>query len=142
MKIKNVPPWLTALSVTLTLALCLLVAILTVIDFHGHGNTHIDSKNSFVFHEKLHKIYWTRRRRAVISNKLKYDSALDQIFISIKTSSKFHKSRLDVILKTWFKLAKSHVSFASYWPACPRPYRWSLVLLVGVRPFVHKHKTE
>ncbi len=47
-------------------------------------------------------------------NKLKNKfpiTALNDIFISVKTTKTFHKTRLDVILKTWFTLAKDQVNF-------------------------------
>jgi len=34
---------------------------------------------------------------------------LDDIFISVKTSKKFHSSRLKIILETWFNLAPHKV---------------------------------
>lgn len=37
-------------------------------------------------------------------------TSLSDVFISVKTTSNFHRSRLDVILKTWFSLAKDEVS--------------------------------
>lgn len=36
---------------------------------------------------------------------------LEDIFISVKTTKKNYASRLDVIIKTWFQLAKDHVWF-------------------------------
>lgn len=35
---------------------------------------------------------------------------LNDIFISVKTTKSFHQTRLDVILRTWFALAKEEVS--------------------------------
>lgn len=35
---------------------------------------------------------------------------LDDIFISVKTTKNYHDSRLSLIIKTWFQLAKSQVS--------------------------------
>ncbi len=35
---------------------------------------------------------------------------LNDIYISVKTTQKFHKARLDLILRTWYKLAQSQVS--------------------------------
>lgn len=35
---------------------------------------------------------------------------LDDIFISVKTTRIFHKSRLDIILDTWYQLAKNQVN--------------------------------
>ena len=48
---------------------------------------------------------------------IKSDLSLDDIFLSIKTTRIFHQSRLEVILNTWFRLAKNQVcasSCASY----------------------------
>ena len=39
------------------------------------------------------------------------DISQDDIFISVKTSRQFHVSRLAVILKTWFQLAKRNTFF-------------------------------
>ena len=36
--------------------------------------------------------------------------SLNDIFISVKTTKKFHRSRLDVIARTWFVLARDQVS--------------------------------
>lgn len=36
---------------------------------------------------------------------------LEDIFISVKTTRIFHRSRLDIILDTWFKFAKNQVKF-------------------------------
>jgi len=35
----------------------------------------------------------------------------EDVFISVKTSRKFHRKRLDVIIKTWFQLAATHTWF-------------------------------
>ena len=34
---------------------------------------------------------------------------IEDVFLSVKTTKKFHRSRLDVILQTWFKLARDQV---------------------------------
>lgn len=36
-------------------------------------------------------------------------TTLDDVFISIKTTAKFHAERLDVVLKTWFSEASNQV---------------------------------
>lgn len=41
-------------------------------------------------------------------------TTLDDIFISVKTTKNFHQSRLDVILKTWFTLARDQVQFSFF----------------------------
>ena len=38
-------------------------------------------------------------------------TTLDDVFISVKTTKNFHASRLDVIIKTWFTLAREQVCF-------------------------------
>lgn len=38
-------------------------------------------------------------------------TSLDDLFISIKTTKAFHHSRLNVILRTWFVLARDQVRF-------------------------------
>jgi len=38
-------------------------------------------------------------------------TTLNDIFISVKTTKNFHSTRLDVILRTWFTLAKDQVNF-------------------------------
>lgn len=35
---------------------------------------------------------------------------MDDLFISVKTTKTFHQSRLNIILKTWFVLAREQVS--------------------------------
>lgn len=40
-------------------------------------------------------------------------TTLDDIFISVKTTKNFHKSRLDLVLKTWFTLARKQTWFFS-----------------------------
>ena len=39
------------------------------------------------------------------------DLSQDDIFISVKTSGQFHQSRLNVILQTWFQLARRNTFF-------------------------------
>ena len=39
------------------------------------------------------------------------ETSLSDIFISVKTSKKFHKSRLGVVLATWFNQARSSTFF-------------------------------
>ena len=41
-------------------------------------------------------------------------TTLDDLFISVKTTKNFHNSRLDVIIKTWFTLAREQVTINFY----------------------------
>nr|XP_002120813.1 beta-1,3-N-acetylglucosaminyltransferase lunatic fringe [Ciona intestinalis] len=54
------------------------------------------------------EIYRDRKVKSVMDNG---KVTLDDIYISVKTSRKFHESRLDPIVKTWFKLAKKQTYF-------------------------------
>lgn len=41
-------------------------------------------------------------------------TVLDDIFISVKTTKNNHDTRLALIIKTWFQLAKGQVSFSFF----------------------------
>ena len=49
-------------------------------------------------------------RPALHKIKLKKSVGLDDVFISVKTSKKFHSTRLKIILETWFNLAPNKVT--------------------------------
>ena len=40
----------------------------------------------------------------------------EDVFISVKTSRKFHRNRLEIIVKTWFQLASEHTWFFTDFP--------------------------
>ena len=48
-------------------------------------------------------------QRAKSNSDYKRNTELHDIFISVKTTNKYHKSRVDLILKTWYLLAKDQV---------------------------------
>lgn len=48
-----------------------------------------------------------------VSEKRAHQTSLEDIFLSVKTTRIFHPSRLEVILNTWFRLAKNQVSSSS-----------------------------
>ncbi|CAL4122255.1 unnamed protein product [Meganyctiphanes norvegica] len=60
---------------------------------------------------------WTRRHEEshnqVATATAGPSTSLDDIFISVKTTKSFHKTRLDLILKTWFPLARQQTWFFS-----------------------------
>ncbi|UXI16013.1 unc-13 A-like protein [Sarcoptes scabiei] len=63
------------------------------------------SRSSFNVPSK--RFYLNRPSSASSSSKIE----LNDIFISVKTTRIFHKSRLDIILDTWYKLAKNQTYF-------------------------------
>lgn len=76
-----------------------------------HGSTHEIGGNrnrskglQSVFDQKL-TIGTIKNRNRTNSNKI----ALNDIFISVKTSKKFHETRLKIILDTWFQQARNQV---------------------------------
>lgn len=60
---------------------------------------------------------WVRRQEEVYNQVATAtagpSTSLDDIFISVKTTKSFHKTRLDLILKTWFPLARQQTWFFS-----------------------------
>ena len=52
-----------------------------------------------------------RKIQSTLPSPRQGDLTQDHIFISVKTSKQFHESRLGVILKTWFQLARSNTFF-------------------------------
>ena len=76
----------------------------------------LESTNEFLFKKDRHRVHWTRTPSAELSstalpNPSRFDkkSPLEYVFISVKTSSKFHLTRLQVIIDTWFNLAPDQV---------------------------------
>lgn len=48
-------------------------------------------------------------RTLFVNNQRRLQTELKDIFISVKTTGKFHKARVEVLLKTWFGLAVDQV---------------------------------
>ena len=79
----------------------------------------LESTHEFLFKKDRHKIHWTKTDQesqssspsTELPNPSRFDkkSPLEYIFISVKTSSKFHLTRLQVIIDTWFNLAPNQV---------------------------------
>ena len=77
----------------------------------------LDSTNEFLFKKDRHRVHWTKPSSmpdlssSSLPNPSRFDkkSPLEYIFISVKTSSKFHLTRLQVIINTWFNLAPNQV---------------------------------
>ena len=64
----------------------------------------------------LHRVHWSKKPKSTYSttdypNPSRFDkkSPLEYIFISVKTATKFHMTRLQVIIDTWFNLAPDQV---------------------------------
>ncbi len=73
-------------------------------------------QDTFLFRRALHKVSWTSTARLDPDwRPSEFDDVTiaDDIFISVKTSKKFHESRLKVILDTWFHLAPNKVILLS-----------------------------
>ena len=70
--------------------------------------------SEFVFRRALHKVSWSSNSKVKsqsnedIKNEQK-DLSFKDVFVSVKTSKKFHQTRLKVILDTWFNLAPKQV---------------------------------
>lgn len=73
--------------------------------------------NDFLFKNRVH---WTKTlttsstpQNNDLLNPSRFDkkSPLEYIFISVKTATKFHMNRLQVIIDTWYNLAPDQVRF-------------------------------
>lgn len=56
-------------------------------------------------------------QRAVTATPQPPTTELDDIFISVKTTKNYHDTRLALIIKTWFQLARDQVSLPSQSPS-------------------------
>jgi hypothetical protein len=71
--------------------------------------------NEFVFRRALHKVSWSSSNSRVKSHSIEDFKeqakviSFKDVFVSVKTSKKFHQTRLKVILDTWFNLAPKQV---------------------------------
>jgi len=81
------------------------------------NRTPIDGNKSNILSELSNHLHLDDTHRPQLkhtNNSLKQKFAttsLNDIFISVKTTKKFHSTRLDVILKSWFALAKEQTYF-------------------------------
>ena len=115
------------LAMALLLALCAgLVYVTVLISSETFGDDQrvkrsLLSDNEYLFKNGLlHRVHWTKTTPATstsgnvgLPNPSRFDkkSPLEYIFISVKTATKFHLNRLQVIIDTWFNLAPDQVSF-------------------------------
>ena len=77
--------------------------------------------NEYLFKNGLlHRVHWMKTTPSTVvsssdpdslPNPSRFDkkSPLEYIFISVKTATKFHLNRLQVIIDTWFNLAPDQV---------------------------------
>ena len=66
----------------------------------------LDSESDFVFRRAVHKVSWSSNLQ---SHRQPKQFGLEDVFVSVKTSEKFHSTRLKVILDTWYNLAPKQV---------------------------------
>lgn len=89
-------------------------------------NNQLDTKNDLVDENELQSLNNVNLDKNVIVDKKLTEyghhgavtatpkpptTVLDDIFISVKTTKNYHDTRLALIIKTWFQLAKGQVSF-------------------------------
>ncbi len=114
------------------LVMAMLAGLLYVCVLYGVGEFDDDSRvkrsllsdNQFLFKNSIHKVHWSKAKKPAkivadhpiendgLPSPSKYDkkTPLEYIFISVKTATKFHLERLQVIIDTWFTLAPDQVS--------------------------------
>ena len=91
----------------------LTICVLTLVGQHQRKDTGLGRRRAHHTDPQLtQSILLTRlasgRSNAVLEPP---ETSLSDIFISVKTSKKFHKSRLGVVLATWFNQASSSTFF-------------------------------
>ena len=130
--------FLNGLALSLLLALGASLVYLTVLISSESFSDDSRVKRSllgdheYLFKNSLHRVHWSKKQisstvqsgsnsnnnimksksQSELPNPHRFDkkSDLEYIFISVKTATKFHLERLQVILDTWFKLAPEQVS--------------------------------
>lgn len=60
--------------------------------------------------ERQEEERWRAMNTVVATATTRPETQLNDIFISVKTTRSFHRTRLDLLLKTWFQLAPKQVS--------------------------------
>lgn len=74
----------------------------------GANHNHIDTVTDYLL-KRQHKTY----ESSVTGTPKPAIITLDDIFITVKTTKLYHNTRLALIIKTWFQLAKQQVSTAA-----------------------------
>jgi len=107
----NIQRWIQISSGVLVLSV-VLVCVFTLVTLPKNGKSSGAVKRKVIhtdpnFSQSI--IY--RKLQSSTKAPVVQKMTLDDVFISVKTSKKFHESRLKVILKTWFQLAKANTYF-------------------------------
>ena len=108
----------TALSLFVVLV-TVLASVITLLNLSreetsSSERTKRSENSSFKFRNKVHKVSWSLARNANLIQPSAFKNPVEDIFISVKTTQKFHESRLDLILRTWYNTAKNNVSISSW----------------------------
>ena len=76
---------------------------------YGIAAFYKSSSNIDDLRRALHQVNWSPDLKVRAQRRSQDVSSLNDVFISVKTSKKFHQTRLKVILDTWFNLAPNKV---------------------------------
>ncbi|KAK4286647.1 hypothetical protein Pmani_040263 [Petrolisthes manimaculis] len=79
--------------------------------------------------ERQEEERWRAMNTLVATATTRPETQLDDIFISVKTTRTFHRTRLDLLLKTWFQLAPKQVSRCLSLCCCCRVWSCRTVVL-------------
>ena len=103
------PRWLLA-SAGVILVSAVIVCVLTLVT-SSHLDSHLDSGDaSRTLSDRSRGVLLQRLQSATVPS-VSRRIGQEDIFISVKTSAQFHGSRLQVILGTWFQLARRNTFF-------------------------------
>ena len=110
-KIPKVPSVISIVIGASIVVFILTICVLTLVGQHHRKDIGVGRRRAHHTDPQLtQSILLTKlaRNNAVLEPP---ETSLSDIFISVKTSKKFHKSRLSVVLATWFNQARSSTFF-------------------------------
>jgi len=106
----NLQKWIQISSGVLVLSV-VLVCIFTLVTLPKDSKSSVGKRKAIHTDPNFSQSILFRKIQSSTIKPVIQEMSLEDIFISVKTSQKFHDSRLKVILKTWFQLAKANTYF-------------------------------
>uniref|UniRef100_H2YWB9 Fringe-like glycosyltransferase domain-containing protein n=1 Tax=Ciona savignyi TaxID=51511 RepID=H2YWB9_CIOSA len=108
-----IPTIIFAFVLCLILACGIVLYDVTSIRNYVNGRSRLNRKISAFYYDRFYDEIPETRKTAdePVKHKNESPTALDDIFISVKTTGKFHQSRVQIIIDTWFRDAKLQTYF-------------------------------
>jgi len=107
---SNIQKWIQISSGVLVLSV-VLVCIFTLVTLPKGSKSSVGKRKVIHTDPNFSQSLFFRKLQSSSMKPVIQKLSLNDIFISVKTSRQFHESRLKIILKTWFQLAKANTYF-------------------------------